>query len=73
MSDMRTLWHKIDAGGEFEGKDWHEVKLHALDANHALKADPDHWKAEKPAAEEPMELEPKGEGYEEFREFKDPT
>ena len=39
---MKTLWHKSD------DKDWHKVKLHEVDASHALAADPDHWSVEDP-------------------------
>jgi hypothetical protein len=49
MADMLTIWHKTD------DKDWHQVKMHAVDANEAMQADPDHWKANKPEPEpEPL-------------------
>lgn len=52
MAEMRSLWHKIDPTDENpEGKDWHLVPMHAIDAAHALEVDPDHWKIEKPEAE----------------------
>lgn len=53
MAEIRTLWHKTD------DLDWHQVKLHAIDAMHALDVDPAHWKQAKPEPE--VEAEPEEE------------
>jgi hypothetical protein len=46
MAEMRTLYFKGD-----EDTEWSPKILHAVDAVHALDADPDHWRIEPPAAE----------------------
>lgn len=45
MADMKTLWFKGEDG------EWKPVSLHAIDANHALEADPEHWAQSKPESE----------------------
>ena len=52
---MKTLWHKSD------DKDWHKVKLHEVDASHALAADPDHWSVEDPRSVVEAEIGPSDE------------
>ncbi len=52
MPDLVTLWEKTDDGV------W-PVKLHAVDAMHALEVDPDRWSTSKPEPPPPpVEPEP---------------
>ncbi|MCK1445423.1 hypothetical protein IVB43_23850 [Bradyrhizobium sp. 48] len=54
LPDGRVLWHKVDPAEGRDGKDWHQVELHAADAAHALETDGKdgyHWKVEKPEPE----------------------
>ena len=45
MTHPKKVWHRTDE------KDWHQVTMEAVDANHAVSVDPDHWSFEKPVEE----------------------
>ena len=42
MSTHKTLWYRD------EEKGWHKVRLHIIDANHAVEVDPKNWSLTKP-------------------------
>lgn len=43
MTHPKKIWHLNDEKG------WHQTTMEAVDANHAVSVDPDHWSFEKPA------------------------
>lgn len=56
MTHPKKVWHHTDEKG------WHQVTMEAVDANHAVSVDPDHWSFEKPVEEKVEVVEDKGEG-----------
>jgi len=45
MLHGKKVWHLNDEKG------WHQLTMEAIDANHAVSADPEHWSFEKPVEE----------------------
>lgn len=43
MTHPKKVWHLNDEKG------WHQLTMEAIDANHAVATDPEHWAFEKPA------------------------